>query len=184
VSRRRMILVVVPVLAALAVGVVLGIQRCSGHTDYLEVDPATGLHITGTATEVDIDAYRLKVSGKVDHELAFSYDDIRRLPKVTGFPDLVCPGYFVDKATWSGTAFRSILDMTGVRADAAWVRIKAADGYSIKVELRVALAPNSFLAYELNGKPLPVSQGFPLRAVLPGQEGNRWVKWILELVLE
>jgi sulfite dehydrogenase len=184
VSRRLMILVVVPVVVGAALGVVLGIQRCGGHTDYLEVDPATGLHVTGTATEVDINTYLLKVSGKVDHELALTYDDIRRLPKVTGSPDLVCPGYFVDKATWSGTAFKSILDMAGVQADATWVRMKAADGYSIKVELQVALAPDSFLAYELNGKSLPVSQGLPLRAVLPGQEGSRWVKWIVELVVE
>ena len=64
------------------------------------------------------------------------------------------------------------------------MRMKSADGYTIKVELEVALAPDSFLAYELDGKPLPVSQGFPLRAVFPGQEGNRWVKWIIELVVE
>jgi DMSO/TMAO reductase YedYZ molybdopterin-dependent catalytic subunit len=173
------------VVIAVGLGVLLPLALRSGGSDYLEVDPATGLHITGTPTEVDISSYRLKVTGKVERELSLTYDDILALtPKVTSSPDLVCPGYFVDKATWSGVTFKAILDMAGVKADAAWVRMKAADGYSIKVELAVALAPDSFLAYELSGKPLPEKQGFPLRAVFPGQEGNRWVKWIVELVVE
>jgi DMSO/TMAO reductase YedYZ molybdopterin-dependent catalytic subunit len=154
-------------------------------TDYLEVDPATGLHITGDVTEVDVVTYRLVVTGKVDREVSLSYEEILALsPKATGFPDLVCPGYFVDQANWSGVPFGTVLEMAGVRTDASWVRMKGADGYSIKVELGVALAANSFLAYELEGETLPVSQGFPLRAVLPGEEGNRWVKWVQELVVE
>jgi DMSO/TMAO reductase YedYZ molybdopterin-dependent catalytic subunit len=172
------------VMVAIALAVVLLVIRCSGGPGYMDVDRATGLHMTGTPTEVDINTYRLKVSGKVDHQLSLTYDEIRELGKVTGAPDLVCPGYFVDNASWSGVALKSILDLGGVQKEAAWVRMKSADGYSIKVELQVALAPDSFLAYELNGKPLPVSQGFPLRAVFPKEEGNRWVKWIVELVVE
>jgi DMSO/TMAO reductase YedYZ molybdopterin-dependent catalytic subunit len=153
--------------------------------DYLEVDPATELHVTGNPTEVDITSYRLVVSGKVEQGLSLSYDEILGLlPKVTASPELVCPGYFVDIAAWSGVPFRTILDMAGVQTDAAWVRMKSADGFSIKVELEVALAPDSFLAYELEGKTLPASQGFPLRAVFPDQEGSRWVKWVVELVVE
>jgi DMSO/TMAO reductase YedYZ molybdopterin-dependent catalytic subunit len=170
---------------AVALGVLLPLALRSEEPGYLEVDPETGLHMTGTPTEVDIATYRLKVTGKVEREVSLAYEEILGLqPKVSGSPDLVCPGYFVDKATWSGVPFKTILDAAGVEADAAWVRMRAADGYSIKVELEVAKAPDSFLAYELEGKTLPVSQGFPLRAVLPGQEGNRWVKWIVELVVE
>jgi DMSO/TMAO reductase YedYZ molybdopterin-dependent catalytic subunit len=186
-GKKRLVLWLLLALAVIgaALGVLLPLALRSTGPDYLEVDPATGLHITGTPMEVEIATYRLKVTGKVERELSLSYEDILALtPKVTGSLDLVCPGYFVDKAAWSGVPFKTILDMAGVQADAAWVRMKAADGYSIKVELQVALEPDSFLAYQLDGKTLPVSQGFPLRAVFPGQEGNRWVKWILELVVE
>jgi DMSO/TMAO reductase YedYZ molybdopterin-dependent catalytic subunit len=154
-------------------------------TEYLDVDPATGLHITGDVTEIDINSYRLAVTGKVEREISLTYDEILELlPRVTASPDLVCPGYFVDEATWSGVPFKSVLEMAGLQEDAAWVRMKSADVYTIKVPLEVALSPDSFLAYELQGQTLPAEHGFPLRAVFPGEDGNRWVKWILELVVE
>jgi DMSO/TMAO reductase YedYZ molybdopterin-dependent catalytic subunit len=179
----RRLLALLPLVAALSL-VPLFTWAC-GDPGYLDVDPATGLHITGQPVEVDISSYRLEVTGKVDEPVSLTYEEILRLsPKVTGSPDLVCPGFFVDKADWSGVPFKTILDMAGVQPDAAWVRMKAADGFSIKVELEVALRPDSFLAYEVEGQTLPVSQGFPLRAVLPGEDGARWVKWIVGLILE
>jgi len=176
--------ILVGVLVAVAAGAMVAAFQCGGNADFQDIDEATGLHITGTPTEVDMSTYRLEVTGKVDSELSLTYEEVRGLPVVTGSPDLVCPGFFVDKATWTGAALKSILDMAGVQADASGVRMKAADGYYNKVGLDVALAPDSFLAYEVNGQTLPVSQGFPLRAVFPGEEGNRWVKWIVELVVE
>ncbi len=174
----------IPAVIVAAVSLLLALSACGG-TDYLQVDSSTNLHSTGTPTEVDIGSYRLKVTGKVEREISLSYEEILALsPKVTSSPDLVCPGYFVDKASWSGVPFKTILEMAGIASDAAWVRMKSADGYSIKTELEGALAPDSFLAYEVEGEKLPVSQGFPLRAVLPGEDGARWVKWIVELVLE
>ena len=151
---------------------------------YLSVDPATGLHMTGTPTVVDLASYTLKVSGKVANELNLTYDALRLLPKMTASPELVCPGFFVDNATWSGVPLKTILEMAGVEPDATEIRMNAADRYSVTVDLEVALDPDSFLAYELTGQTLPVLQGFPLRAVFPGQEGNRWVKWLLEIEVE
>jgi sulfite oxidase len=43
------------------------------------------------------------------------------------------------------------------------------------------LNPENFLAYELEGKPLPVLHGFPLRAIFPTKDGNSWVKWLVEI---
>ena len=168
-----------------AAGIVVGVFSCSQVPDWKPVDPETGLHLTGDAVEVDISTYELKVTGKVDQELALSYEEILLLePKVTATPDLVCPGYFVDTATWSGVPLKTILDMVVVDPDAAWVRMRSADGYTIKVELDVALDPQNYLAYELEGETLPVSAGYPLRAVFPDEEGNRWVKWLVELEVE
>ena len=182
---KRLLVILVAIIVIAAAGILLGVFYFTDVPDWMPVDPETGLHITGEPVEVDIDTYRLEVTGKVDRELSLGYEEILLLgPQVTATPDLVCPGYFVDTATWSGVPFSTILGMVELDEDAAWVRMKSADGYSIKVELEVALAPSSFLAYELEGEPLPVSQGFPLRAVFPEEEGNRWVKWVVELVIE
>jgi len=151
---------------------------------YLEIDPAAGLTMTGTPVEVDIESYRLKVSGKVDHELSLSYDEIRLLPKMTASPRLECPGYFIDINSWSGVPLTVILDMAGVHADASRLSMESADGYTAVIGLDVALAPDNFLAYEVDGKTLPVLHGFPLRAVLPERPGGEWVKWLLEIVIE
>ena len=151
---------------------------------YTEVDPATGLHMTGTPTVIDLAGYRLAVGGKVGQELSLSYDDLRRLPKMTATPTLICVGFFKDTATWSGVSLKTILDMAGALSDAESVTLKSADGYSTSLSLDTALQPENFLAYELMGEPLPVLHGFPLRAVIPGQEGKHWVKWLTEIVVE
>jgi len=68
----------------------------------------------------------------------------------------------------------------------------SADGYQADISLGVAMDQESFLAYELEGQPLPILHGFPLRAVIPSREGllravipSReglyWVKWLVEL---
>jgi DMSO/TMAO reductase YedYZ molybdopterin-dependent catalytic subunit len=151
---------------------------------YTQVDPATGLHMTGTPKVIDLASYRLKVDGKVTHELSLSYDDLRRLPKVTATPTLVCEGYFTDTTTWSGVPLETVLEMAGVQPDAEQITMQGADGYSASLTLDEALEPENFLAYEWMGQPLPVLHGFPLRAVIPGKDGNRWVKWLLEIVVE
>ena len=151
---------------------------------YLEVDPATGLHMTGTPTVVDFASYRLKVNGKVKQELSLTYDELRLLPKVTATPTLVCDRSFVDTATWSGVQLKMILEMAGLQSEAIRIRLKGADGYSASLNLQEALAPENFLAYELEGQTLPVLHGFPLRAVFPGKNGFVWAKWLLEITVE
>ena len=148
---------------------------------YLEIDPDTELHMTGKPTVVDFDNYQLKVGGLVDQELNLTYDEIRLLPKLTASPQLVCQGFFVDIATWSGASLDSILEMAKMRPEATSITLTSADGYKTNVSLEIALNPNNFLAYKLAGETLPVLHGFPIRAVFPGQDGYYWVKWLIEI---
>ncbi len=53
--------------------------------------------------------------------------------------------------------------------------------YSADVPLKSALAEANFLAYGWEGKALPALHGFPLRAIFPGLDGNRWVKWLIKI---
>lgn len=148
---------------------------------YAQLDPATGLHVTGSPVAVDISAYRLSVTGRVASPLRLTYDELRCLPKVQSTPELVCPGYFVDVARWAGAPLREVLDRAGLAPDATALRFVSADGYSQEIELSDDLLAHAFLAYELEGGPLPVLHGFPVRLVWPGRQGNEWVKWLVAI---
>ena len=148
---------------------------------YTSVDPSTGLHVTGRADPVDLATWRLRVTGLVDRPLELTYDEIRCLPKVEASPELVCPGFFVDKATWAGVPIADVLALAGVQAEADKVEFVSVDGYRSSLSLEEALDRANFLAYEWEGEPLPHLHGFPLRLVIPTADGGRWAKWLVEL---
>jgi DMSO/TMAO reductase YedYZ molybdopterin-dependent catalytic subunit len=57
----------------------------------------------------------------------------------------------------------------------------SADEYEMSISLKEAYSGSGFLAYEWEGKPLPLLHGFPLRAVFPGLGGSYWVKWLIKI---
>jgi sulfite dehydrogenase (cytochrome) subunit A len=151
---------------------------------YTELDTSTGLHVTGTSQKIDISSYHLAVNGKVAHPGSFTYNELRCMERVEAKPVLVCPGFFVDTATWAGVPLRSILDKVGVKPDAKEIRLKGGDNYYVTIPIELARKAENFLAYEWEGKALPVLHGFPLRAVFPDEEGNRWVKWLMTIEVQ
>jgi DMSO/TMAO reductase YedYZ molybdopterin-dependent catalytic subunit len=148
---------------------------------YTQLDPDTGLHMTGKPQQIDLENYRLRVTGKVDHPLSLTYDDLRCLPKVETTATLTCPGFFVDEATWAGTPMRDVLALVDVQDGVFGLRLIGADGYATSIPLSTALSETSLLAYEWEGEPLPILHGFPVRAVLPGEPGSSWAKWLTEI---
>ena len=77
-----------------------------------------------------------------------------------------------------------ILDRAQVQGDATGLWLVGADGYRAFVRLEEARAEDSILAYEWEGEPLPILHGFPVRAVFPPLQGNRWVKWLIKIQVE
>ena len=146
-----------------------------------ELDESIGLHVTGKYQVIDPASYRLKVSGKVANSLELTYDQIRCLAGAKASPRLICPGVFVDNASWTGVPLKTILDLAGVQVGAEELVLVSADRFRTTVSLKDALEQNSFLAYEVNGQVLPILHGFPIRAVFPDMEGNKWIKWLVEI---
>jgi len=152
--------------------------------EYMQLDRETGLHMTGTPQEIDLKSYRLLVTGQVEKPLSLQYDELRCLPKVTAAPPLKCSGIFedwVDTATWSGVTIAEVLNLARPLPEAKTITMVSADGYKVTVDLDTAMKPDNYLAYELEGQPLPVLHGFPLRSVFPAKEGSNWVKWLVEI---
>jgi len=151
---------------------------------YTELDQTTGLHMTGSYQVINLQSYRLEVSGKVAHSLNLSFDELRCLPHIEVRCNLVCPGFFVDTATWAGASLDALLDLAGVQSDATDIKMYSADGYSAALLLKDARDGENFLAYEWEGQPIPILHGFPVRAVFPDQEGNKWVKWLVRITVD
>ena len=150
---------------------------------YTQVEPSTGLHVTGPAQLVDLDSYRLEVTGLVDHPLSLSYDDVRCLPKVEAHVRLECPGFFADEVNLAGVTFASVIALAGPQPGAKSVRVASVEDYSMGFTLDEIQAADNFLAYQWEDQPLPASHGFPLRGVMPARAGSNWVKWVRQLEL-
>ena len=151
---------------------------------YTELDPDTQLHVTGTAQAINLDSYSLEITGEVMNPLILKYDDLRCMPKIESRPTLVCPGFFEDTASWSGVSLDYLLKRADVKDSARHIRLVSADGYAALVDIKEARSGKSFLAYQWEGQPIPVLHGFPVRAVFPDSNGNKWVKWLVRIEVQ
>lgn len=151
--------------------------------------------------------FRLTVAGdRVRKPLTLSLDDLRRFPqveigavgecaglgtgllrpRVSGVPwykgDLSC-------AVWGGASLKAVLEAAGIQPGAVAIAFRAA-GRTVAVKEpdywrvyppEVVLTPDSLLAWEMNGRPLPLWNGYPLRVVVPGSYAPAWVKQVVEI---
>lgn len=152
--------------------------------DFTELDPDTQMHVTGTAQVIELEHYSLEITGLIAEPLSLKYDDLRCFPKIQDRPTLVCPGFFEDTATWAGASLKHLLELAGVQKGATHIRMVSADGYAALVTIEEALSGRNFLAYELENEPIPVLHGFPIRAIFPNQNGNKWVKWLVGIEVQ
>jgi DMSO/TMAO reductase YedYZ molybdopterin-dependent catalytic subunit len=144
-----------------------------------------GLHVTGTPVDIDMETYRLKISGAVDTPLSLSLEEIQTMEAQRELVTLVCPGFFTDEGHWTGVRIADLLALAGVKPGAEQIKFVAADGnYSSNLKLDEVMGEGMLIAYAFEDKPLPRVHGYPLRVVAKDQPGNRWVKWLGEIVVQ
>jgi sulfoxide reductase catalytic subunit YedY len=150
----------------------------------LEIDPLNQFGTMGpTDVAIDIKAYRLKLTGKVKQALSLSYDQLFKYPSVTEVVLLICPGFFANNGRWTGIHLRVLLQETLTHKDAQYIDIKGANGKGVRIPLKDIDHKRIFLAYRVNGEPLPQKHGFPLRLVFEDAYGSDWVKYVDEIVV-
>src|SRR6187455_332227 len=156
-------------------------------------------HHAGIPT-IDPAAHRLVVHGLVDRPLSLSMAEIRRLPSVTRILALECGGNsgsewaattgadvqrsygLISGSEWTGVPLSRLLAAAGVQPRASWVIAEGADACRMMRSIPLAKAlENSLLAYGQNGEAIRPAQGYPLRLINPGWEGNTNVKWLHSL---
>jgi hypothetical protein len=148
------------------------------------ITPVEKLHPINSTPTVDMAQYKLSIEGLVEKQFSLSYEEIKNYPAVTETVLLICPGFFVDNAEWTGVEVKTLLDQVGVKEGATKVRFNGIDGYGRTLTLEEIQGEGILLAYIVNGQTLPADHGYPLRLVAKGKYGSLWIKWLKSLEVQ
>ena len=139
---------------------------------------------------IDADTWVLRVHGMVDRELTLGFDDLLARPMIERDITIACVsnevgGPYVGNARWSGAPLADLLRGAGVHPEASQIVSRSADGFTIGTPTTVAMdGRDAMLAVSMNGEPLPLEHGFPVRMLVPGLYGYvSATKWLVELEL-
>lgn len=152
---------------------------------------------------IDPARYRLIIHGLVERPLELTVDEIKRFPQVTRTHFVECAGNgrsayrdpkpeltpqqvagMVSNSEWTGVLLSTLFREVGVAADASWFLAEGGDACLMTRSVPIAKAwDDAMVVWAQNGEPLRPAQGFPLRLLLPGWEGNINVKWLRRLEL-
>jgi sulfane dehydrogenase subunit SoxC len=152
----------------------------------------------GGVPAIDPAQHRLMLHGLVDKPLIFTMDDIRRFPSESHIYFLECsgnPGYkkpygktasdlvgLLSCAEWTGVSLKLVLQEAGLQAGAKWVIAEGADAAAMTRSIPIEKClDDAMLVYSQNGERLRPQQGYPVRLLLPGFEGNMSIKWLRRL---
>jgi DMSO/TMAO reductase YedYZ molybdopterin-dependent catalytic subunit len=115
----------------------------------------------------------------VERELNLSFTELEKLPQLKLRRDFHCvTTWSIKDIVWEGVAFRELAKMSGVKPEAKWVMFRCADDYTTPVPLEDASVEDSLIALKMNGKQIPVQQGFPVRPFIPHLYGWKSAKWL------
>jgi len=150
--------------------------------------------------EIDPDAHRLMIHGLVERPLLLSMDDLARFPSVSLIRFIECPANggtewrgaqmeglqfthgMLSCCEWTGVPLSVLLEEVGVKRGGSWILAEGADGAAMSrsIPLEKAL-DDALVVYAQNGEALRPEQGYPVRLLNPGWEGNTSVKWLRRL---
>ena len=152
------------------------------NADFYRIDTAL------VTPQVDAATWRLRIHGMVQREVTITYDELLAQPLVERDVTLMCVsnevgGDLVGNARWLGLPLKPLLDRAVPAADADMVFSTSADGWTCGTPLDVVLdGRDALLAVGMNGEPLPVEHGFPVRMVVPGLYGFvSATKWVTDI---
>lgn len=151
----------------------------------------------GGVPEIDPAQHRLMIHGLVDRPLIFTMDDLMRFPSVSRIHFLECPANggmewrgaqmagvqfshgMVHCCEWTGVRLSTLLAEVGVQKPAKWLLAEGADAAAMTRSIPLDKAMDDvILAYSQNGERVRPENGYPLRLMVPGWEGNVNVKWL------
>lgn len=150
--------------------------------DFYRIDTAL------TVPAIDPPAWKLKVTGMVDREIELDFATLLAKPMTERHITIACVsnnvgGDLIGNALWLGWPVRELLAMAGPKAGADMVLSTSNDGWTASTPLEALTdSRDALLAVGMNGEPLPLEHGFPVRMIVPGLYGFvSATKWLTEL---
>ncbi len=152
---------------------------------------------------LDPERHTLTIHGLVERPLTFSVDDIKRFPQVVRTHFIECAGNgrnsyrdpkpemtaqkvsgMLSTSEWTGVSLATLFREAGVKPAAKWFLAEGGDACLMTRSVPIEKAwDDALIVWAQNGEPLRPAQGYPLRLLLPGWEGNINVKWVRRLEL-
>jgi len=153
--------------------------------------------------DIDPAGHRLLIHGLVTRPLVFTVKDLKRLPSVSRLAFIECAGNTRDgwgeandttvqqthgltsTSEWTGVKLATLLDAVGMKREATWMLAEGRDAAALdrSVPLTDHVLDEALICYGQNGEALRPEQGYPLRLLIPGYEGNINIKWLRRLKL-
>ena len=156
----------------------------TSNRDFYRIDTAL------LVPQVPTEGYQLRVTGMVDRQLDLSFEDLLRRNVVEHDITLTCVsntigGELIGNARWLGVRLDELLAEAGVQPGATQVVGRSIDGYTCGFPIEAATdGRNALVAFGMNGEPLPLEHGFPVRLIVPGLYGYiSATKWLTEIEL-
>ncbi|MEU4217101.1 molybdopterin-dependent oxidoreductase [Actinoplanes sp. NPDC026623] len=156
----------------------------TANKDFYRVDTAL------TVPRIDLDTWSLRIHGMVGKELRLSFEDLLSRPLIERDITLNCVsnevgGPYIGTARWLGVPLAPLLREIGVRPGADQLVARSVEGMTIGTPVATVLdGRDAMLVVGMNGEPLPLTHGFPVRMLTPGLYGYAGAcKWLTELEL-
>jgi len=165
-----------------------------------------GLHFVISRSgppDIDPDQHRLVIHGLVRQPLTFTLDALARYPKVSRMAYVECGGNsaplwspepldetvqalhgYVSCSEWTGVPLSTLLEETGIDPSAKWLIAEGSDALALHRSVPISKAlDDAMIALYQNGERIMPGNGYPMRLLLPGWEGNMQVKWLRRIEL-
>ena len=152
--------------------------------------------------DIDPTTHKLLIHGLVERPMMFTLSDLKRMPSVSKVHFVECSGNsggewsakgaptvrlshgLASCSEWTGVPLRTLLDEVGVKPEAKWLLAEGDDACRMQRSVMIEKAlDDAIVAYGQNGEALRPEQGYPVRLVVPGWEGNTNVKWLRRIKL-
>jgi DMSO/TMAO reductase YedYZ molybdopterin-dependent catalytic subunit len=138
--------------------------------------------------EVAPQSWQLRIHGMVDREITINFAELLRRPLIEDYITLTCvsnpvAGPYIGNARWLGASLASLLRSARVQAGADQLLCTSVDGFTSGTPIQTVMdGRDALLAVAMNGAPLPVAHGFPVRMVTPGLYGYvSATKWVIDI---